>query len=85
MAARLFPRGLSAIEAVKEAPPGTSIKSVRVGSSWGFFVAGQTDLLLAGGQRLSVPGGVVIWQRGAVTLRSLLPRTDAVRLAATIS
>lgn len=53
----------------------------------GFFVAGPTDLLLAGGQRLSVPGGVVIWQRGAVTLRSetLLARTDAVRLAATIS
>lgn len=76
-----------AVMAVKEAPPGTSMKGVRVGSSWGFFIAGPTDLLLSGGQRLSVPGGVVIWQRGAVTLRleTLLPRTDAVLLAATIS
>ena len=76
-----------AVMAVKEAPSGTSIKSVRVGSSWGFFIAGPTDLLLAGGQRLSVPGGVVIWQRGAVTLRleTFLPKTDAVRLASTIS
>jgi hypothetical protein len=79
-------RGID-VQAVKEAPQGTSIESVRVGSSPGFFIAGPTDLVLQGGKRLGVPGGVVLWQRGPITLRleSLLSKTDAVRLASTIS
>ncbi|MEP7059968.1 MAG: hypothetical protein ABI828_04490 [Actinomycetota bacterium] len=76
-----------AVIAVKEMTEGTAIDSVHVGSASGFFIAGPTDLLLAGGRRLSVPGDVVLWQRGAVTLRSesLLSKADALRLAASIS
>jgi hypothetical protein len=72
---------------VKEVPEGTSIEAVRVGGAPGFFIQGPTGLVLSDGKALKVPGGVVLWQHGPITLRleSLLSKDSALRLANSVS